>query len=261
MDISVSGSEATDLPVIAHRFEQKCEESSLKGLSSAIDGFGAVLCDTPPEDVNSLLVRVSPRETSGNAADSANCTQDAENPLRSIELWKDVSTDRIMTSVAVRLHNSFNMRFREAVWDNRPVIVQQMIFQMVPVDLIPPTKAVVGGLTEEVKHLSTSALNILGRVCDGVHFDDVTKIPKMLTEALLRMVKPLTTSLKLDQVTLSVVMGDDPVAITTTIASEQQLPSNNALRPDLRALPRVHLELPLHTESGIKHYTTWSDNK
>jgi hypothetical protein len=261
MDISVSGSEATDLPVIAHRFEQKCEESSLKGLSSAIDGFGAVLCDTPPEDVNSLLVRVSPRETSGNAADSANCTQDAENPLRSIELWKDVSTDRIMTSVAVRLHNSFNMRFREAVWDNRPVIVQQMIFQMVPVDLIPPTKAVVGGLTEEVKHLSTSALNILGRVCHGVHFDDVTKIPKMLTEALLRMVKPLTTSLKLDQVTLSVVMGDDPVAITTTIASEQQLPSNNALRPDLRALPRVHLELPLHTESGIKHYTTWSDNK
>ena len=261
MDISVSGSEATDLPVIAHRFEQKCEESSLKGLSSAIDGFGAVLCDTPPEDVNSLLVRVSPRETSRNAADSANCTQDAENPLRSIELWKDVSTDRIMTSVAVRLHNSFNMRFREAVWDNRPVIVQQMIFQMVPVDLIPPTKAVVGGLTEEVKHLSTSALNILGRVCDGVHFDDVTKIPKMLTEALLRMVKPLTTSLKLDQVALSVVMGDDPVAITTTVTSEQPLDSKSTLRPYMRTPSRVRLELPPHTKSEFEQYKVWSTDE
>jgi hypothetical protein len=263
MDIRVSSSEATDLSMVAHRFEEKCEQSSLKGLSSIIDGFGVVLRDTPSEHVNSLLVHVSRREHTEkiSAAGSARYTCDAEQPLRSIELWKDVSTDRIMISIAVRLHKIFKMRFKEDFWDGRPVVIQQIVFQMTPVDVLPRKKAVVAELAEEVQHLSTKALGILGAVCDGVRFEDVTTVPKMLTEALLKVVEPLTTSLKLDQVTLSVVLGDDPVAITTTIASEQQLALESALRPGSRALPCVHLELPPGTKSGIEHSNNFSTTK
>jgi hypothetical protein len=263
MDTLVSSSESTDLSVIARRFEEECEQSSLKGLSSIRDGFGAVLRDTPPEHVDSLFVRLSWREPSGNhqAIDSANYTQDAEKPWRSIELWKDVSTDRIMTSIAVRPHKSHKLRFKEVHWDGCPVVVRQIVFQTAPRDVPPAEKAVVGGLLEEVRHLTASALNILGKVCDGVRFEDVTTVPKMLTEALLRVVEPLTTSLMLDQVTLSVVVGDDPVAITTTIASEQQPALKSALRPNVHAVPSVHLEIPPHTKLRIAHTKTWSTKR
>jgi hypothetical protein len=260
MDILVSSSESTDLLVIARRFEKKCEQSSLKGLSSIRDGFGAVLRDTPPEHADSLFVRFSRRERSGNyqAIDSANYTQDAEKPLHSIDLWKDVSTNRIMTSIAVRPYKSLKLRFKKVLWDGCPVTVRQIVFQMAPRDVSPAKKAVVGGLLEEVHHLTASALNILEKVCDGVRFEDVTTVPKMLTEALLRVVEPLTTSLMLDQVTLSVVVGDDPVAITTTIASEQQPALKSALRPNAHAIPSVHLEIPPHTKLQITNTTTWS---
>ena len=258
-DILVSSSEATDLSVIARRFEEKCKQSSLKGLSSIIDGFGAVLRDTPHEHLESLRVCTFPGPQLGRrqAANSADHNQDVEQPLQKIELWRDLSTGRIMTSIAVRLHRSFNMRFKEAHWDGRPVVVQQIVFQMATTDVPPTGKAVVGGLVEEVHHLVTEASKILGKVCDGVRFEDVTTVPKLLTEALLRVVEPLTTSLKLDQVALSVVVGDDPVAITTTIASEQQPALKSAIRPNMHAITGVHLEMPPHTQARVKHVATW----
>jgi hypothetical protein len=263
MDITISGPEATDLSVIARRFKEHCERSSPKGLSSIIDGFGAIPRDTPSEHVDSLRVRISPGEHSvkHQAVDSGNHTQVAEQPLQRIELWRDVSTDSIMTSLTLQLHKSFKMRFRGAVWDNCPVVVRQIVFQMAPVDVPPTEKVVVGGLIEEVQHLATEALAILSQVCDRVRFDDVTAVPKMLTEALLKVVKPLTTSLRLDQVALSVVVGDDPVAITTTVTSDQPLDSKSAIRPDMRTLSRVRLELPPHTKSDFEQQKYWSSDK
>lgn len=160
--------------------------------------------------------------------------------------------------MTVRLHKSLKMRSKEVVWDGCPVVVRQIVFQMAPRDVPPAKNAVVGGLLDEVHHLTTSALNILGKVCDGVRFEEVTTVPKMLTEALFRVVEPLTTSLMLDQITLSVVVGDDPVAITTTIASEQQPALESALRPNAHAIPNVHLEIPPHTKSQIINTATWS---
>jgi hypothetical protein len=262
-DILVSSSETTDLSVIARRFEEKCEQSSLKGLSSIIDGFGAVLRDTPHEHVESLRVGISPGQQSGKhqAVDFGNHTRVAEQPLQRIELWKDVSTDSIMTSLTLRLHKPFKMRFRGAVWDNRPVVVRQIEFQMTPLAVPLKEKVVVAGLIEEVQHLATGALAILDQVCDRVRFDDVIAVPKMLTEAVLRIVKPLTTSLKLDQVALSVVMGDDPVTITTTVTSEQPLDSKSTLRPYMRTPSRVRLELPPHTKSEFEQYKVWSTDE
>lgn len=264
VDISVSSSEATDLSMIAHRFEQRCEESSLKGISSIIDGFAAVLRVSPSKQVDSLVVQISPRGHSGKqqVANSAECTQYAEMPLRSIEVWNDASTNRVMTSIGMPLHKSFKMRFKQALWNGRPVVVQDMECQMASTDAPQTEKVVVGGLLEEVHHLKTSALNILGSVCNGVRFEDVTTVPRFLTEAILRVVKPMTTSLKVEKVTLSLLIGDDPVNITTSIASEQQPALSPALQSELRALPpRVHLEIPSDTKSSIEQYRSWSPNK
>lgn len=261
MVTSVYGSGATDLSVIARRFEEKCEESSLRTLSSIIDVFGAVVNDTPPEHVNSLLVQISRGGSSDNAANTQSCIQLLEPPLRSIELWKNVSTNRIVVSMAVQTRETLNLRFDNATWDDRPVEVRQIVFQMASVDVPPTMRAAAGGLQQEVKHLTASALSILGKVCDGVRFDDVTKVPNMLAEALLRVVRPLTPSLKLEKITLSVIIGDDPVAITATVASEQQLALKSASRPERHSISCVRLELPLHTTLATEYATTLSTNK
>jgi len=259
--VTVSGSEATDLSVIAHRLEEKCEKRALGGLSSFVEGFDAALRDTAPECLDSLIVRAVQREDPENDVDTQNPNQFATPPLRSIELKKNVLTNRVMVSIAVRIQETLNIRFDTAAWDDRPVQLRQIVFEMASVDVPSTARAVAGGLEQEAEHLKTRALTTLGTICDRVRFDDVTAVPNMLAEALTRVVQPLTASLKLEQVTLSLVIGDDPVVITTTIASEQQAALESARQPGLHAIPCVHVELPLHSTSEIKHSKIWSTKK
>jgi hypothetical protein len=264
MSMQLEGPANVDLSISAHRFEERCAESAIEGLSSVVDEFSAVLRCAAPEHADLLSVNIAYEDDlqKDRAIVTETHAQLTPRPSRTIELKKNASTKNVMVSIALRMHETFQLHFRNDDWSSRPVEVRQIVFQMAAVDGTPAVQPAAGrapSTEQEMERLATLALSILGQVCDGVKFDDVTSVPHLLVEAILRVVGPKTT-LKLEQVTLSVVIGDDPLTITQTITSAHL---EAALKSGPRSVPLSHaqVELPPHTKLEIEHRHVWLDSK
>jgi len=262
MNIRLEGPATADLSVIARRFEERCAESAFEGLSSIVDGFNAGLRDTLPESADSLLCNVYNEDDlpKDHALVTDNCAQLARKPLRDIELRTKASTNIVIASITLRMHETFKIYFNNDKWDSCPVEVRQIVFQMTAVDGPSAVRIAAGGslsLEQELNNLTTRALSILEKVCGNVRFDDLTMVPRMLAEALLRVVPPVTTTMKMEQVALSLVLGDDPLIITETITSEHL----NTSEGGHTLLPHTQVELPPGTKLEIRHRHRWLEAK
>jgi hypothetical protein len=208
--------------MIAERFEESHSRrtGTASDLTTMLESFLGVLPSFPTDITDPVEVTIS----LDPAVVAATSTNSMPPPPYTLELKKGGSSESVVVSVTSDLQTCFQLRFVDAKWKIRPIRVQRMVLQMSSIDgaaveslLSNPTNTQVG-ISTEMKHLAARASAIMRNVCKGVKFDDVTVVPGLLAEAVLRAVRPLTTGLKLEQVSLSVIIGDDPVTLTKTVS-------------------------------------------
>jgi hypothetical protein len=224
VDVSVASHSnvASDIPTIARCFEEgrSRQSGTANDLPIMLDNFLGVLPNLPKDITDYVKVKIS-LDPKVVAATSANLVA---LPSYTLELKKGSSSESVSVIVTSDLQACFKLRFKDSRWRNRSIRVQRMVLQMSSMDaaavnslLTSPAKTQVSILAE-TSHLAASASATMKKVCEGVKFDDVAVVPGMLAEAVLRVVRPLTTGLKLEQVSLSVIIGDDPVTLTKTVS-------------------------------------------
>lgn len=238
---------------IASHFERRCSESPSKDLTSMLDSFHAVVQKFPRDVKNPVIVKISqeapetPRELGGSKS----------MPTFSLELRQAAVAGSTSVSLHVDLQKSFELRFTSAQWKRRPILIKRISLQMSPIDA-----AAVSSLGEspihdqltiahEARHLIDSASSIIGRVCEAVEFDDTALVPGMLAEAILRLARPKTTCFEAEEVTVDVIVGDEPVSLikTVSLADLDTTPS----RPQ-RYVPHVDkVHFPSRYSSHITH--------
>jgi hypothetical protein len=208
--------------MIAECFEESHSRrtGTASDLPTMLESFLGVLPSLPSDITDPVKVTIS----LDPAVVAATSTNSVPPPPYTLELKKGTSSESVVVSVTSDLQACFQLRFVDAKWKNRPIRVQRIVLQMSSIDgaavdslLSSPTNTQVR-ISTEVNHLAARASAIMRKVCKGVKFDDVTVVPGLLAEAVLRAVRPLTTGLKLEQVSLSVIVGDDPVTLTKTVS-------------------------------------------
>jgi hypothetical protein len=208
--------------MIAECFEESHSRrtGTASDLTTMLESFLGVLPSFPTDITDPVKVTIS----LDPAVVAATSTNSVPPPPYTLELKKGASSESVVVSVTFDLQACFQLRFVDAKWKIRPIRVQRIVLQMSSIDgaaveslLSNPTDTQVR-ISTEMKHLAARASAIMRNVCKGVKFDDVTVVPGLLAEAVLRAVRPLTTGLKLGQVSLSVMIGDDPVTFTKTVS-------------------------------------------
>lgn len=170
-----------------------------------------------------------------------------------VELAHDVTTGSSTTSIQLEVCKSLLVRFNEAQRDKCPVEVKYATLGVAPIDTtssLPQASSSKPAWSEkEISNLVASVSDVLEKVCDGVRFDDITKVPQLLSEAVLRVVRPPTASLKLERVSLGVLIGDDPLVLTETVSLGSMEAARRAT--DTAILPTWQYQLPPNTTSKV----------
>lgn len=210
-------------------------------LPSVLDSFLTVLRSLPRNAADSVVVTIS-REACKSSAD---LPRPVQQPVCRMELKKASQPETFSVVVHVDLQRSFRLRFNDAEQSDLPILVRQILFKMSPIDatsasslLQKPANERVS-ISREMSHLIESASNTLNKVCDGVRFDDVAAIPGMLAEAVLRVVHPLNVGCTLQEISLEMSIGDDPVFLNSTVSIEDlsaRLRSPRSYRPSLNCV-------------------------
>jgi hypothetical protein len=220
-------------------------------LPFVVDSFLSVLQGLPSDFPDPLAVKITPE----SAELTTNVETQVIQPKYSVALEKASQAESASVSVCLDLHKSFRLRFNDPTWTDRKILVKQVLLKMSPIDafavsslLKKPAKERVQ-IPREIHHLGDSAATIFKKVCDGVKFDDPAAVPAMLAEAVLRVVRPLTTICKLEQVSLRVVIGDDPVTLTKTVSLADL--AARLRKPQIHMQALDHIEFPSGYVSSV----------
>lgn len=258
------GFETSEPSKIARRFEEKVVKSTLHGLPSIIDGFDAVMGELPIHCASSLSLRLYRQLPELNLSTSyGNRVRLGKRTPYCIELRRDPSTGYNKTLLQVHMCKSLQVGFNHTDRAKCSVQVTQIGFKLAPVaagtigSVFEPSIGEVTSTEREISHLTTSASAILEKICDGVKFDEIAVVPNMLAEAVLRVVKPLTAPLKLEEVSLRVHIGDDPLPIKAFVSfASLARPKQKSRMP---ASHQRHVSLPHGCTSSVIQRTTWGN--
>ena len=260
---SNSGQEpgASVLPTMAGHFEAHCANSALMGLPALIGGLAACLKVLPADIVDSFRIKTY-HQASKPGLSTAYDRRDhpTAHPPHSVEICSGHSIASINASIDASIDESFQLRFN-ATSEDCSIQVRNITFGLAPIDISPTSSTFDApeqkGVTteQEIDHLVASASSVLGKVCDGVRFDDVTKVPRMLAEAILRVVRPLAMFAKIEQVSLRMTIGDDPLALIKTVSQEDLSAEKHS--PESVVEPQASIVLPFDTAASILHNTPW----
>lgn len=225
---------------IARRFEDGFAETLARDLPCLLDSFFTVSRSFPKHIPDPVIVKVS-----------------HDTRSHYVELTRGTVGESINCSFHVNLQQPFQLRFGGTKWKDRPLSVQSILFRMSPIDTTAVSSLLKSSPKDQVsieherRHLVESAIEIISKVCDGVRFDDVATVTGMLAEAVLRVVRPLTAGLKLEQICLSVVIGDDPVTLTKTVSLTDL--DARARTPQLYVPSLDHVSFPSGSRSSAVH--------
>lgn len=261
---STSGQDsgASVLPIMARHFEAHCANSALMGLPTLIGGLAACLKVLPADIVDSFRIKTYHQSSGpGLSTDYDRRNHPTAHPPHSVEIYSGHSIASINASIDASIDKSLQLRFNDATSEDCSLQVRNIIFGLAPIDISPTSSTFdapeqKGFTTEqEIDHLVASASSVLGKVCDGVRFDDVTKVPRMLAEAILRVVRPLTMFAKIEQVSLRMTIGDDPLVLIKTVSQEDLSAEKHS--PESVVEPQASIVLPFDTAASIVHNTSW----
>ena len=222
LDISVPSDPHTKLTssTIASRFKKVCDRAIAGGLPSMVGSFLTVLRDLPINDVGGMTVRIS------RTVSELSTMQMRASPClpQFVELKRGAASGSVNVFIHTSLQSSFQLRFNNPKWKNRQIQVRRILFQLPSIDAVEVASLLDRPLSEQVSferemdHLAQNAATIVQKVCEGVKFDDATTVTGYLAEAILRVVRPLTAGLKVERVSVDVVIGDDLVVLTKTMS-------------------------------------------
>lgn len=205
---------------VAGCFENRFSDPHSKDLASVLDSFRAVVQMLPQEAKDPVTIVISQE-----APESRTERKDPDSrPAFSFELKKADNAGYVNVLLHVSPQDSFQINFKQPVWKTRSIQMKQMSLRLSPLNGAAmavsrnSTTQDQPTIVDEAHHLVDRALSVIGQVCEAVEFDDVALVPGMLAEAVLRVIRPKTTFLKLEQVSVGVVVGDDPITLTKTVS-------------------------------------------
>lgn len=244
---------------IAHQFEKRCLKSGLKGLNAILDGFAAAVGPLEVEHTGPCLFaftedRIGPNVTTDQTSSSRRTVR----VPHILELRKDGPSDSTICLLKLDFVDKlFQIGFQGNRPKPRPIEVRQIVFRMAPVDAATVASSATNAANDtvsteqEIEHLTTSACAILEKVCASVKFDNITVIPDLLGEALLRIVRPLTARIKIEEVTLKSAIGGGPVTVSKTVTLNDLAAQTQGPRHEV--IPTGHVELSPGSRMSVVH--------
>lgn len=202
-------------------FDDSCGNSDLVGFSSIILAARKMLAKAPA-DVQALAALKGPTGVTTLSKDAS--VLGARSKGYSIELNKTSHSHSIGLKIRTELNKETSFKLVGSALHLHAISVTGMALKLAPLN-IDTSKALDDSSIQEISteqemnHFAEQAHAIVEKVCEHVEFDDISLVPDMLAEAVLRTVRPLTSGLNVQELSLDYKTLENPFICTTTVSS------------------------------------------